>query len=95
MDTIIKELSTIVSAAFESCGYDGGLGSVIVSNRPDLCHYQCDGSFRGAKAYRKAPLAIASEVAERLKGNSAFAEVSAAAPGFINLILTDDKIKDI
>jgi arginyl-tRNA synthetase len=92
METVIKELSAIVSDAFESCGYDRSLGSVIASNRPDLCHYQCDGSFRGAKAYRKAPLAIASEVAELLKANPAFAEAAAVAPGFINLTLSDEKI---
>ncbi len=92
METVIKELSAVVSDAFERCGYDRSLGSVIVSNRPDLCHYQCDGAFRGAKAYGKAPLAIASEVAELLKGNPVFAEAAAAAPGFINLTLSDEKI---
>ncbi len=94
MNTVIKELSGIVSAAFERCGYDGSLGNVIVSNRPDLCHYQCDGSFRGAKLYKKAPLALASEVAERLRGEPAFAEVSAASPGFINLTLSDAWLTD-
>ena len=58
MKTIINELSDIVSAAFEQCGYDGSLGHVIISNRPDLCHYQCDGSFKGAKMYKKALLLL-------------------------------------
>jgi arginyl-tRNA synthetase len=92
MKTIINELSDIVSAAFEQCGYDGSLGHVIISNRPDLCHYQCDGSFKGAKMYKKAPLAIANEVAKLLESNTVFSEVTVAAPGFINLSLSDRAI---
>lgn len=94
MQTIVSELSNLVSDAFVRCGYDRDLGNVIISNRPDLCHYQCDGAFRGAKQYRKAPLAIASEVAGHLKGQAIFTEVSAVAPGFINLTLSDEKIVD-
>jgi len=56
-------LSQTLSAAFEKCGYDPKYGDVTVSNRPDLCQFQCNGAMAAAKAYKKPPSAIASEVA--------------------------------
>ena len=67
MESITKTLSGIVAAAFTACGYDGTLGHVTVSDRLDLCQFQCNGAFAGAKRYRKAPLRIAEEIAEKLK----------------------------
>ena len=71
--------------AFAAAGYDGELGKVTLSNRPDLCEYQCNGAMAGAKQYHKAPLAIAQEAAAQLKESEVFAEVSVAPPGFLNL----------
>jgi len=81
LDLISEELKT----AFEAAGYDRELGRVTVSNRPDLCEYQCNGAMAGAKQYKKAPIMIANEVAEKLQGSEVFAEVSAVMPGFLNL----------
>lgn len=58
MDLLAEEMS----AAFEKAGYDASYGKVTVSNRPDLCEYQCNGAMAGAKAYHKAPLMIAEDV---------------------------------
>ena len=88
MKKLIDQITEIAEQAFEACGYEKKLGRVTLSNRPDLCEYQCNGAMAGAKLYHKAPIAIAKDVAEALSGNSAFAEVTAAAPGFINLILS-------
>lgn len=76
-------------AAFAACGYDEAYGKVTISNRPDLCEYQCNGALAAAKAYRKKPIDIAGEVADHLrdKGKAVFSEVSAVMPGFINLKL--------
>jgi len=90
MKTITSVLSGIVSEAFEKCGYDKKLGNVIVSDRLDLCQFQCNGAFQGAKLYRKAPIIIAKEVAQVLAGNPVFAKVEAVNPAFINLTLTDE-----
>ena len=38
-----------------------------LSNRPDLCQYQCNGAMAAAKQYKKAPIAIATEVVDLLK----------------------------
>ncbi|MCR5234590.1 MAG: arginine--tRNA ligase [Lachnospiraceae bacterium] len=88
MKTIIEELSLKIAEAFKKAGYDEKYAGVTVSNRPDLCEFQCNGAMAAAKEYRKAPIAIASDVAGYLEGNDIFEEVSAAAPGFLNLKLT-------
>ncbi|MBQ6734769.1 MAG: arginine--tRNA ligase [Lachnospiraceae bacterium] len=67
METIIKQIEANVAKAFEEAGYDAALGTVTVSNRPDLCEFQCNGAMAGAKKYGKAPIVIAEEVAARLK----------------------------
>jgi len=90
MKTILEQISDIVERGFEQAGYDGSYGKVGISNRPDLCEFQCNGAMAGAKAYHKAPIAIANEVAEKLANDPAFSEISAVAPGFLNIRVSDD-----
>lgn len=90
MKQIIACISEEVTAAFVACGYDASYGRISVSNRPDLCEYQCNGAMAAAKAYKKAPIAIATEVREKLAGNPMFASVEACPPGFLNLILAPE-----
>lgn len=85
MKKILDLISEEMQQAFEAAGYDKELGRVSLSNRPDLCEYQCNGAMAGAKKYKKAPIMIANEVAEKLTDSEVFAEVSAVAPGFLNL----------
>ncbi|MFQ9872851.1 MAG: arginine--tRNA ligase [Oscillospiraceae bacterium] len=66
-----------------------GQGTVSVSDRQDLCQFQCNGAFAGAKQYRKAPLVIAQEVAAVLQQNPIFEKAEVCRPGFLNLTLTD------
>ncbi len=88
MEQILDLISKYVSEAFGMAGYDADLGKVTLSNRPDLCEYQCNGAMAGAKRYHKAPLMIAQDVADILDGCDAFESVQAAAPGFLNLKLS-------
>ncbi len=90
MESVIKYLTNKVSDAFEKCGYERRLGQVSVSDRFDLCQFQCNGSFEGAKLYKKAPLMIAEQIAEILRQDSEFKAVDAVRPGFINMTLTDE-----
>lgn len=92
MTNIIDDLTKIVSKAFEECGYDKKLGTVSVSDRLDLCQFQCNGAFQGAKQYKKAPFMIAGEVAEKISGNDIFKSVEMVKPGFINITLNDEVI---
>ena len=61
-----------LAGAFERAGYDPSLGKAVVSNRPDLCEYQCNGAMAGAKTYKKAPFMIAEDVKKELAGTKVF-----------------------
>lgn len=89
MKKFLELISEEMGKGFEAAGYEAQLGRVTVSNRPDLCEYQCNGAMAGAKKYHKAPIMIANDVAEKLTDSVVFSEVSAVAPGFLNL-----KVKD-
>lgn len=90
MKKILEMISDEMKNAFEQAGYDRELGKVTLSNRPDLCEYQCNGAMAGAKQYKKAPLMIANDVASKLTDSSVFAKAEAVAPGFLNLTLTNE-----
>ncbi len=90
LDVVAEE----VKEAFEAAGYDRELGKVSVSNRPDLCEYQCNGAMAGAKQYHKAPIMIAQDVAAKLEDSKAFSEVAAVAPGFLNLKIKSEFLYD-
>ena len=88
MEQILDLIGSYVADAFETAGYDSALGKVTISNRPDLCEYQCNGAMAGARQYHKAPLEIAQSVAQVLDGCDAFEKVEAVRPGFLNLKLS-------
>ena len=94
MKKFLELISEEMGRAFEAAGYQAELGKVTLSNRPDLCEYQCNGAMAGAKQYHKAPIMIANDVAEKLQESTVFSEVSAVAPGFLNLKLTEKFVKD-
>ena len=83
-----------VEDAFAKCGYDTKFAILNVSNRPDLCQYQCNGCLMMAKEYKKAPVMIANEIAEVLKQDTAFSKAEACPPGFLNLCVTDEFLTD-
>ena len=85
MKKILDFIADEVKKAFEEAGYDGSFAGVTLSNRPDLCEYQCNGAMAGAKTYHKAPLMIAEDVVKHLTESSVFSVAEAVKPGFINL----------
>lgn len=87
MKKLLDLISEEMMQAFEAAGYDRELGKVTISNRPDLCEYQCNGAMAGAKTYHKAPIMIASDVAGKCEGSAVFSSVEAVNPGFLNLKL--------
>lgn len=80
--------------AFEGCGYEASYGKVGISNRPDLCEYQCNGAMAGAKKYKKAPIMIANDVVAALKEDPMFDEIVAVNPGFINIRIAGDFVAE-
>ena len=94
MEKFLDLISDEMKQAFEAAGYDRELGKVTVSNRPDLCEYQCNGAMAGAKLYKKAPIMIANDVAAKCADSSVFEEVQAVAPGFLNLKIKGSFLAD-
>ena len=88
MEKILDIITAKMQKAFADAGYDASFGRVTVSNRPDLCEYQCNGALSAAKQYQCAPIAIANAVAEKLD-KADFSMIEAVMPGFINLKLSD------
>ena len=93
MEKILDIISKKMEQAFVDAGYDASYGRVTVSNRPDLCQYQCNGALSAAKVYKCAPIQIANAVAEKLQGED-FSMCQAVMPGFINLNLSDSFLRD-
>lgn len=89
MLSLIDRLSDIVGEAFSAHGLDASFGRVQTSDRPDLAQFQCNGALAAAKQAKKNPREIGAAVAERLKQNETFCDISLAGPGFINLTVTD------
>ncbi|EQB89701.1 arginyl-tRNA synthetase [Clostridium punense] len=94
MEKLIKKISTIMEDKFEQCGYDRQLCTVTVSNRPDLCQFQCNGAMAAAKKYKKSPIDIAKEIVAAVENEENFENVSIAGPGFININLKDSFISN-
>lgn len=90
MEKLLSIISREIGDAFEACGYERELGRVTVSNRPDLCEYQCNGAMAGAKKYHKAPFMIADEVAEKLQSSKVVKDVASVKPGFLNFNLDNE-----
>ncbi len=90
MEKLLSIISREVGDAFEACGYERELGRVTVSNRPDLCEYQCNGAMAGAKKYHKAPFMIADEVAQKLQSSIVLKDVASVKPGFLNFNLDNE-----
>ncbi len=87
MEKILNIITKNMQQAFTDAGYDAAFGKVTVSNRPDLCEYQCNGALAAARQYKCAPIQIAKAVVEKLNAAD-YSLIEAVAPGFINLKLS-------
>jgi len=94
MNTIVEKITEQLQNAFAECGYDRKYAKVSLSNRPDLCEYQCNGAMAAAKEYKKAPFMIADKVVAKLDKNPLFDRIESVKPGFINIILSGQAVAD-
>lgn len=90
MKSITDQLSEILGNAFTKAGYEAKYGQAVISGRPDLCQFQCNGALPNAKLFKKSPMVIANEVVSFLADYEMIEKVEIAAPGFINIILSDE-----
>ena len=94
MKKILDIITDEMKKAFAANGYDENFAKVTLSNRPDLCEYQCNGAMAGAKAYKKAPFMIAEDVVALLEDSACMEEVEVVKPGFINIRLKKSFVAD-
>ena len=94
MKKILDLIAAKMRPAFAACGYEETYAKVTLSNRPDLCEYQCNGAMAAAKVYKKKPIDIANDVVEKLAGDPMFSEMTAVMPGFINIKLDSGYLAD-
>ena len=94
MKKIIERITEEAAKAFEQAGYDASYAKVTVSNRPDLCEYQCNGAMAAKKEYQKAPILIAEDVAAAMAGSVLCQEVTAVKPGFINIRIAPEFLSE-
>ena len=94
MKKIIELLTEKLAGAFTECGYDAKYAKVVVSNRPDLCQYQCNGAMAAAKEYHKAPFMIAGDVVSKLTAEKCFKKIESVNPGFINFDISEEFLGD-
>ncbi len=95
MEKFIDLMTNQLADAFEACGYDRSFGRVQVSNRPDLCEYQCNGAMAAAKQYHKAPFMIAEEVVAKLsETETPLFRAEMVKPGFINMNASEEFLAD-
>ncbi len=92
MDHLMQRMEKELARAFEASGYDSGLARVSLSNRPDLCEFQCNGAMAGAKAYRKKPLDIARDVVCELTQSHVVCQAEAVPPGFLNFNIAPEAL---
>ena len=94
MEKFVDLISLRVSKAFADAGFDASYGKVTVSNRPDLCEFQCNGAMPAAKTYKRAPIQIAAAVAAQLEGDPMFSQITAFNPGFLNFNVSAQFLRD-
>ena len=94
MKKLLDLITQTMEEAFDELGFEASYARVTVSNRPDLCEFQCNGAMALAKQLKKAPIEIAEQIAGKLSGNLLFEDVSAVKPGFLNLKLSKNYLAD-
>ena len=87
--SLLNDLTRIFGNAFAEAGLDRTFGLVVVSQRPELGQFQCNGALPAAKAAGRPPREIAQDIVDRVRADDRFAGLSLAGPGFINISLTD------
>ncbi len=84
-----KTLTLLFADAFAELGFDRSFGEVIISDRPDLAQFSCNGALAAAKSQKKNPRELAQNLVKTVKIPESMATLSIAGPGFINIVLSD------
>ena len=85
MKKILSVIETELKQAFAACGYEESYGKAVLSNRPDLWEYQCNGAMAAGHAYKKKPIDLASQGVEKLPEKHLFSMCEAGKPELLNI----------
>lgn len=88
MLTFEQQLTGLIQQSFKALNFDEKFAKVVISNRPELCQYQCNAAMPLAKIAKKAPIEIAKEIIANIPENSMIESIEAVMPGFININLS-------
>lgn len=94
MNKLIDELNLVIKSAVVRAGYDEKYANVKLSDRPDLCEYQCNTGLLSAKLYKDKPINIAKKIADELLKDAKVTNVSAVMPGFVNFDVSEAYLRD-
>ena len=94
MEKILDIISNEVMEAMKANGYEEKYGKVTLSNRPDLCEYQCNGAMAAAKEYKCAPFLISDKIAQSLADSRIFESAESVKPGFLNLKINPEYLAE-
>lgn len=92
--SIIKELTNDIKSHLKSAGYEVEDILFVPSNRSDLGDYQLNDAMKLAKIYHESPRDIATKIVKELEADKRFTNINIAGPGFINITLTDEFLRD-
>ena len=85
---IIKKITVLFEQAYKNLGIDIA-PKIVLSNREDLCDYQCDDAFKLAKVLHKSPIDIGNMIIDEISKTDASKDViekiEVYTPGFINI----------
>lgn len=88
--TLRSVIESKLAPILASKGIPSSFGGVVVSGRPELSQFQCNGILGVAKSKGLPPQALAQEIANELRLDADFfKDVSVAGPGFLNITLQD------
>ncbi|MBL4871620.1 MAG: arginine--tRNA ligase, partial [Robiginitomaculum sp.] len=87
--TVLQTLNSHVQAAFETINLPSELGLVVVSGKPDMAPFQCNGALAAAKLAKTSPRDIAQKIVDKLQNIPDFKSLSIGGPGFTNLTPSD------
>ncbi|MGN1201132.1 MAG: arginine--tRNA ligase [Candidatus Caccovivens sp.] len=88
---IKSEITNLLCDACKDLGFETENLSVVFSNRPELCDYQCNYAMLVAKKMGQKPIDVANVVVEKLNEAKGY-EFSACMPGFINIKVLDNTL---
>ena len=91
MTPVEGQVAQWVGQAFLKAGFPAGSSDVVVSERPEIGDYQCNGAMAISKQVGLPPRQIAERVVREMKAPAA---CSVDGPGFINVRLHDSYLTE-